>query len=126
MYLFDTDTISNLSRRSPSETLVAKLARTPLEQQFVSSITVGELVYGVYRSPQHAARLRRWLDAKLFPNIQKLPFDEAAARVHGELRATLERLGTPIGDADTRIAAIVLERRLTVVTGNVRHFRRVP
>ncbi len=92
----------------------------------MSSITVGELEYGVYRSPQYAARLRRWLDAKLFPNIQNLPFDEAAARVYGELRATLERLGTPIGDADTRIATIALERRLTVVTGNVRHFRRVP
>ena len=38
----------------------------------------------------------------------------------------LERLGTPIGDADMRIAAITLSRGLRMVTGNERHFRRVP
>lgn len=126
MYLFDTDTISNLTRRAPSKSLIARLARTPLEQQFVSSITVGELVYGAYRSPLHTEQLLRWLDETLLPNIQGLPFDEAAARHYGDLRATLERLGTPIGDADTRIAAIALDRRLIVVTGNVRHYGRVP
>jgi gamma-resorcylate decarboxylase len=40
--------------------------------------------------------------------------------------AELERRGTPIGDADTRVASIALSRGLTVVTGNERHFRQVP
>jgi hypothetical protein len=47
-------------------------------------------------------------------------------RRYGEIRAGLERLGTPIGDADVRIAAIALSRGLKVVTANERHFRRVP
>jgi len=66
------------------------------------------------------------LDETLLPNLPVLPFDASAARRYGEVRAELERRGTPIGDADLRIASIALARNLTVVTGNVRHFRKVP
>jgi tRNA(fMet)-specific endonuclease VapC len=58
-------------------------------------------------------------------NLTVLPFDEDAAKVYGELRAELERAGTPIGDAGVRIAAIALANGLIVVTANVRHFQRV-
>ena len=44
----------------------------------------------------------------------------------GVARGDFERLRTPIGDADLRIGAIALSRGLTVVTGNVRHFQRLP
>ena len=49
MYLLDTDVLSNLMKRSPSSVLVARVARVPPEEQFTSSITLGELVYGAYR-----------------------------------------------------------------------------
>ena len=49
MYLLDTDILSNLMKRSPSSALVAKVARVPPEQQFTSSITLGELVYEAHR-----------------------------------------------------------------------------
>lgn len=62
----------------------------------------------------------------LLPNLTILSFDVDAARIYGELRATLEGQGTPIGDADMRIASIALANDLAVVTGNVRHFARVP
>ena len=62
----------------------------------------------------------------LVPNLPVLPFDAAAARRYGEIRAELERMGIPIGDADMRIAAIALSRGLRVVTANERHFRQVP
>lgn len=62
----------------------------------------------------------------LVPNLHVLSFDAAAARRYGEVRAELERSGTPIGDADLRIAAIALSHHLKVVTGNERHFQRVP
>ncbi len=55
-----------------------------------------------------------------------LPFDEPAARTYAELRAELERGGRPLDEPDLRIAAIALSRNLTLVTGNVRHFNRVP
>jgi predicted nucleic acid-binding protein len=126
MYLFDTDILSNLLRRMPSTTLIAKLASVPPEQQFTSSITLGELVYGAYKLGTRGAALLERLEKTLLPNLPILPFDATAARRYGEVRADLEQRGLPIGDADLRIATIALVRDFTVVTGNLRHFQRVP
>lgn len=126
MYLLDTDILSNLLRRAPSTALVTKLASIPPEQQFTSSITLGELVYGAYRLQERAGALLQRLDETLLPNLPILPFDASAARRYGEVRAELERRGTPMGDADLRIASIALTRDLAVVTANVRHFQKVP
>lgn len=126
MYLLDTDILSNLMKRTPSSTLVAKVASVSAEQQFTSSITLGELVYGTHRMRERTASLMEKIEATLLPNLPVLAFDAAAAQRYGKVRAELERLGTPIGDADTRIAAIALSNDLKVVTGNERHFQRVP
>ncbi len=125
MYLLDTDILSNLMKRAPASTLVARLARVPPEDQFTSSVTLGELLYGAHRSSRTAALLER-IEETLLPELPILPFDAAAAHHYGELRAELERRGTLIGDADTRVASIALSRGLTVVTGNERHFQQVP
>jgi predicted nucleic acid-binding protein len=126
MYLLDTDTLSNLAKRTPSTALVAKLASVPPEDQFTSSITLGELIYGAHRLRTHTSLFLDRLESALLPNLPVLPFDSAAARRYGEVRAELERRGTPLGEADLRIGAIALSRGLTVVTGNVRHFQRIP
>jgi predicted nucleic acid-binding protein len=83
-------------------------------------------MYGAYKLRTGSELLLERLQGRLLPNLPVLPFDEAAARRYGEVRAELERQGTPLGDADLRIGAIALARGLTVVTGNVRHFRRIP
>ena len=126
MYLLDTDILSNLAKRTPSTALVAKLASVPQEAQFTSSITLGEMVYGAYRLRTHTRLLLERLDGVLLPNLPVLSFDVAAARRYGEVRADLERRGTMVAEADLRIGAIALSRGLTVVTGNVRHFQRIP
>lgn len=126
MYLLDTDVLSNLMKRSPSSALIAKVARVSPEQQFTSSITLGELIYGAHRLKERTSALMEKIEDALLPNLRVLSFDIAAARRYGELRAELERLGTPIGDADVRIAAIALSHNLKVVTGNERHFLRIP
>lgn len=126
MYLLDTDILSNLVKRTPSTALVAKLASVPQEAQFTSSVTLGEMVYGAYRMPAYTSLFLERLDRILLPNLAVLPFDVAAARRYGELRAELEKRGTPLGEADLRIGAIALSLGLTVVTGNVRHFQRIP
>ena len=126
MYLLDTDILSNLMKRTPSNALVAEVASVPAEQQFTSSIALGELVYGTHQMRERTLSLVEKIEAALLPNLPVLAFDTAAARRYGEVRAELERLGTPIGDADMRIAAIALSNDLKVVTGNERHFQRVP
>jgi tRNA(fMet)-specific endonuclease VapC len=124
-YLFDTDIVSNLLKKRPSAGLLRRLATIPPDAQFTSSITVGEMIYGAHRSARTREIIDR-LEREVWPNVSILSFDESAARVYGELRAELERLGTPLAEPDLRIASIALSRELTLVTGNVRHFARVP
>ena len=110
----------------PSTTLIVKLASIPPEQQLTSSITFGELLYRAHRLGTQGATLLERLEKTLLPNLPILPFDAAAARRYGAVRAELEYRRRPIGEADLRIAAIALVRDFTVVTGNLRHFQRVP
>ena len=126
MYLLDTDILSNLMRRTPSTVLIARLAAVPPEQQFTSSITLGELFYGAYRLGGASKSLLERLEKILLPNLHAIPFDTESAIKYGTIRAELESHGILIGDADLRIAAIALSRGLTIVTGNVNHFRKVP
>jgi tRNA(fMet)-specific endonuclease VapC len=52
-------------------------------------------------------------------------FDDRAARYFGQIRANLQRQGTPIGPYDLQIAAIALANDLTLVTHNTREFARI-
>lgn len=124
MYLFDTDTLSEILRRVPSSRLLARLASVPPEQQFTTAITVGEMVYGAYKSAKREHLLQQ-LRERVWPHVRILAFDRSAAETYGPLRAQLEGAGTPLDEPDMRIAAIALTHDLTVVTGNTRHFRRV-
>jgi len=125
-YLLDTDTLSNLLRPAPHPALLRQLALTPNLDQVTTSITLSELLYGARRLGTAGNALYERIEALIYPNLRVLPFDAAAAPVYAEIRATLERSGSPIGDADMRIAAIATIHGLTVVTGNVRHFQRIP
>ena len=53
-------------------------------------------------------------------------FDTKAAYVYGRIRAELEKCGTPLDLADLEIASIAIANNLTLITNNVRHFKRVP
>jgi predicted nucleic acid-binding protein len=125
MYLFDTDTLSNLLKKSPSPNLLVRLQKVARKDQFTTAITIGEMVYGAYKSERSEYFLEK-LDKLLLPNLTILAFDEAAARQYGVLRANLERAGTPISEPDLRIASICLAHDLTLITGNTKHFLKVP
>lgn len=58
--------------------------------------------------------------------ITILPFDTEGAEFYGAIRAELKQAGNLPGDADLMIAATALQWDLAVVTGNIRHFERVP
>jgi predicted nucleic acid-binding protein len=124
MYCFDTDVLSAVLRASPSLELVRRLARVAPEEQHTTSITLGELLYGVAR--RGSAALARRVRQLVVGAVAILPFDEAAAEVYGALRARLEAEGRRLAEPDLRIASIVLARDLTLVSGNLRHFARVP
>lgn len=125
-YLLDTNVISQMVRRSPSTAVLARSDAIPATEQVISSITVGELLYGALKRPEVTDELLQSLEKAVFSTFDIVPFDEAAARVYAEIMVALERAGTPIGEGDTRIAATALAYDLTIVTRNTRHFDRVP
>src|SRR5688572_13434408 len=91
------------------------------EESVLSTIVLHELYSGAFESKRQA----RSLEAIRELDLPLLPFDEDDARAAGEINAQLKRRGTPIGHNDVLIAGQARARGLTVVTRNVREFRRV-
>ena len=125
-YLLDTNAVNALLKNEPA--IFRKRLRRAVSRGAaiaVSSIVLYELWYGVARSArrrENAERLRVFLSGR----IEVGAFDEDDAKTAGELRATLEGAGTPIGPYDLLIAAQALRTGATLVTANVAEFTRVP
>jgi len=124
-YLFDTDAISELLRSRPLPKYLAWVGQVGREEQFTSTVTVGELYKGAYRSTAKNRHLKN-IEERVLPAVTSITYDLGAARVYGKVRADLERRGNVIPDSDLQIAAIALHNDLELVTGNTRHFERVP
>src|SRR5260370_23646969 len=89
----------------------------------MSAISVAELSFGVRR--RNSARNQVVLD-RFMSLFVVVPFDAEAAVAYGEVRAGLERDGTPIGPHDMLIAAHAIALGVPLATNNLREFRRVP
>lgn len=121
-YLLDTNICVELLRGRAKHVFL-RLRECPEENVAISSITLAELEYGVARTAnpeKHAVLL-----ANFCAPLEILPFDQIAATVYGMVRATLEHEGNPIGPLDTLIASHALALQRTVITNNIREFKRV-
>ena len=123
-FLFDTDAISEVLRLRPLPEYVTWLRAIPRAEQFTSAVVVGELFKGAYRSNDAPRHLRN-IETRVLPAVTVLPYDVEIARVYGALRAELEEAGRTLADADLQIAATAVHHDLDLVTGNLRHFRRI-
>jgi predicted nucleic acid-binding protein len=123
--LFDTDAISETLRPRPDPAFIAWLSTLARDDQFASAVTVGELFYGAYRTAA-GGRHVAMIEERVLPAVTILPFDAAIAQVYGRLAAALADHGTRLADADLQIAATALHHDLELVTGNLRHFGRIP
>lgn len=125
-YLLDTNAVIALLKNEPA--IFRKRLRRVVskgEAIAVPSIVLYELWYGVARSTrrrENADRLRVFLSG----GIEVSPFSEEDAMTAGDLRASLEAAGTPIGPYDLLIAAQALRSGATLVTANVSEFAQVP
>ena len=124
-YLLDTNACIALINGHPEE------VRKRFERAFAdgaavatSSIAVYELWYGVGKSQRRELNTSR-LTTFLSGPLEVLEFDDEDARVAGEVRATLERCGTPIGAYDVLIAGQSMRRGAVLVTANAAEFGRV-
>jgi tRNA(fMet)-specific endonuclease VapC len=120
--LLDTNICIYIINRRPPQVL-ARFEGLRYGDVGISSITGAELSFGVAKSG--SVRNRDALDKFLAP-LEVLPFDEAAMRVYGPLRADLQGRGQPIGSLDMLIAAHALALGATLVTNNLAEFGRVP
>jgi predicted nucleic acid-binding protein len=123
-FLFDTDAISEVLKRRPALGYVTWLSTISRAEQFTSAVVVGELFKGAYRSPDAPRHLRN-IETRVLPAMTVLSYDVEIARVYGALRAQLEEAGQALADADLQIAATAVHHDLELVTGNLRHFRRI-
>jgi tRNA(fMet)-specific endonuclease VapC len=124
-YLLDTNAVIALLKNEPA-IFRKRLRRTVSRGAAISvpSIVLYELWYGVARSAhrENAERLRVFLSG----GITVSAFNEEDAMTAGDLRATLETAGMPIGPYDLLIAAQAVRSNATLVTANVSEFARVP
>jgi predicted nucleic acid-binding protein len=123
-FLVDTNVISELRRRERAHPSVKTWFQAhPVEDLFLSVISLMELENGILRLPsndrQHRQQLRSWLDGQIRPQFAErmLPIDEAVA-----LKCATFNLSERTSLADFLIAATALVHDLIVVTRNVRHF----
>ena len=121
MILLDTNICIHVINAKPPAVL-ERFRQYRMGEIGLCSVVAAELAYGVAKSG--SARNRQALEMFLAPLII-LPFDDAAVWAYGNLRAELERKGTPIGALDTMIAAHALSQQSTLVTNNTREFARV-
>ena len=122
MYLFDTDTLSNIVKRMPSEKLLLRLRDLPMSLQYTTSINIGEIYYGACRTQRSDQIIIKAFEVHVFPNITILPFDKKSGKTFGRLKASLEKQGIGCSEPDLRIAAIAIQHDLILITGNVKHF----
>lgn len=92
------------------------------ESVFITAVSVAEFYRGAYGSNDRERALR---DAReLLGLFAVLDLDYGAGRLWGELSEAMR--SRHIGDRDLFIASIALANRQGLITGNLKHYERVP
>jgi len=120
-FLLDTDTCIYALKQHAA--VLNNLLANSREDIALSVITEAELRTGAAKSGSPAKTLR--LVENFLRPLSILEFTSDDATAYAQVRAKLERAGTPIGPLDTLIAAQAVARKLVLVSNNEREFRRI-
>lgn len=121
--LIDTDLLVDLEHGVGAPEFACLLGE---EESAISVVTVSELLHGVHRASGARRARRSAFVEHLLDGLQAIPITEPVARVHADVWAQLARRGQVIGAHDLWIAATAIAHGLSLATGNVDEFRRVP
>ena len=127
-YLLDTNIISNITKQTPSESLLAWMAEQADEELYIASLTLAEIRRGILEKPAGKRRdeLETWFLGPEGPQAlfagRVLPFDEKAGLVWARLMADGKAKGRPRSALDTIIAAVAQANDCVVVTNNEKDF----
>lgn len=122
-FLLDTNICIYIIKRQPPQVL-EKFQTLQISDVGISSITIAELEYGIYKSQRQEQN--RIALSQFLITLEILPFDERSTQTYGRIRAELERQGLVIGSMDMLIASQAISLGLTLVTNNVRELSRIP
>ena len=121
MYVLDTNTLIYFFKGlgNASQNLLAKSPK----DIGIPAIVLYELEVGIKKSKSPQKRIKQLKD--LTSSVNVLPFGKAEAQASAQIRAQLEKKGTPIGPYDILIAGTALANQATLVTHNVEEFKRI-
>ncbi len=114
-YMLDTNIVSHVIKAT-SPHVDEHMRNTPMSSICVSVITEAEMLYGLAKKPE-AKGLHEAVIGFLL-RVHVLPWDSAASRAFGELRARIEKQGTLLGNLDLLIAANSLAAGTVLVTND--------
>ena len=121
MRILDTDTCIEILRGN--EKILERRAAV-IDEVLTTWITASELHFGAALST--SPRENGVLVDEFLRATRPVDLDIKAAQRFGEIKAALQREGGSLPDANLFIAAIALARGATLVTGDTRHFERLP
>ena len=118
----DTNICSYILRHHP-ENMIERFATLDREQLWLSAVVAAELRFGACKlgAPRFQSAVEAWL-----VGFDVRPWPLSATHHYAQIRAALERAGTPIGGMDLMIAAHALAEDSVLITNNTREFHRVP
>ena len=124
-YLLDTNVLSEPIKSHPDAQTLESLSEHDGELA-TCSVVWHELCFGVARlaTSKKRAAIETYLEEAVRSILPILPYDQEAAAWHARERARLSKRGRPPSAADGQIAAIASVNDLTLVTANVKDFRR--
>jgi len=120
-YMLDTNMVSYLIKKNPN--VARHIKEIPITSLCVSSITEGELLFGLSKHPD-TKRLHSAVREFLLHTDVLLPWDTVVAECYGHLRANMERKGKILAPLDMLIAAHAIEAEAILVT-NDKAFKHV-
>jgi hypothetical protein len=132
-WLLDTNVLSELRKPRAEQKVLDFIAATPLEELYVSIVTLAEIRYGIELSPdaQKRTALQEWLASKVRPMFDPqhtLPVTEDIVLKWRMLMEEGRKTGHTFSQPDLIIAATAAHHGMTVVTRDRSQFdkARVP
>ena len=121
-YMLDTNICIYIAKNSP-QTVSDRFELHDASELAMSVITLGELKFGAEK--RQAREKAMAIIDRLVAAIEVMPVPSAASQHYGQIRASLQREGRPIGNNDLWLAAHARAEGWILVTNNEREFSRV-